>query len=277
MAILTLTTDIGQQDFLTGALKGTFLQVNPEFNIVDISHTVSAQNYPQAAYIIRNAIKHFPKNSFHMILVNLFEDQPEHMLITHFEQQYIGCADNGLLPMILEENKTPVYALPLNESQPKTALHCSSIIANSFSQILNGKSLTLLGELINPKSKGEFKLFEKGDWLEGQIIFIDNFENVVVNITREEFEAKRKGRNFQIILKGSEVIDKICETYADVPPGEKLAHFNEGEYLEIAINQGNAAGLLGLQAYVEKQNIHLPQTTSAKNLLYQTIKIHFGD
>ena len=31
------------------------------------------------------------------------------------------------------------------------------------------------------------------DYIEGQIIFIDNFENVIVNIHKDEFEEQRKG------------------------------------------------------------------------------------
>jgi S-adenosyl-L-methionine hydrolase (adenosine-forming) len=51
MAIITLTSDIGTQDFLVGAIKGQLLQINPSFNIVDISHNLSPFNYPQAAYV----------------------------------------------------------------------------------------------------------------------------------------------------------------------------------------------------------------------------------
>jgi hypothetical protein len=109
-------------------------------------------------------------------------------------------------------------------------------------------------------------------WMEGQIIFIDNFENVIVNITREEFEEQRKGRSFRIVFKRDEIIDRMSETYADVAVGEKLALFNSAGYLEIAINKGNAAGLFGLQDFtVESQNQYLQN-----RLFYQTIKVYFG-
>src|SRR5882757_5540824 len=102
MALLTLTSDIGQQDYLVGAVKGQLLQLNPSFTLVDISHTLSPFNYPQAAYICRNAIKNFPPFSFHLLLVNLFEKKPEQLLLAYHQDQYILCADNGLLTMILE-------------------------------------------------------------------------------------------------------------------------------------------------------------------------------
>ena len=111
------------------------------------------------------------------------------------------------------------------------------------------------------------------DWIEGQIIFIDNFENVIVNISKEEFEEQRKGRSFKIVFKRDEVIEKISETYADVNEGEKLALFNSAGYLEIAINKGNAAGLFGLQGFSEKQQ---QQGQYMNNrLFYQTIKVFF--
>lgn len=101
--------------------------------------------------------------------------------------------------------------------------------------------------------------------IEGQIIFIDSFENVIVNITHEQFEEQRKGRSFRIIFKRDEVIDRISDTYADVPEGEKLALFNSAGYLEIAINKGNAAGLFGLKGYSDK--------AMQSQLSYQTVKV----
>ena len=112
------------------------------------------------------------------------------------------------------------------------------------------------------------------NWIEGQIIFIDNFENVIVNITKEDFETQRKGRSFKIVFKRDEVIDRISDTYADVPEGEKLALFNSAAYLEIGINKGNAAGLFGLQGYSEKQS-QGQQHYINNRLFYQTVKVFF--
>src|SRR5215468_176286 len=102
MAIITLTSDIGQQDYLVGAVKGQLLQVHPGFCITDITHQLSPFNYPQAAYICRNAIWNFPEHTYHIVLVNLFEKRPEQLLLAFHNNQYILCADNGLLTMIVE-------------------------------------------------------------------------------------------------------------------------------------------------------------------------------
>jgi S-adenosylmethionine hydrolase len=111
------------------------------------------------------------------------------------------------------------------------------------------------------------------NWIEGQIIFIDNFENVIVNITREQFEQQRRGRSFRIVFKRDEVIDRVSETYADVQAGEKLALFNSAGYLEIAINKGNAAGLFGLKGFSEKTS--KAEGILQNQLFYQTVRVYF--
>ena len=73
MALITLTSDIGNQDYLVGAIKGQLLQIDQDFRLIDITHQLLPFNYPQAAYISRNAIKNFPSQTFHLVLVNLFE------------------------------------------------------------------------------------------------------------------------------------------------------------------------------------------------------------
>lgn len=73
MPLLTLTSEIGSQDYLVSAIKAQLLQINPDFNLVDISHNLPPFNYPQAAYVCRSAIKNFPEFSYHILLINLFE------------------------------------------------------------------------------------------------------------------------------------------------------------------------------------------------------------
>ncbi len=271
MALLTLTSDIGEQDFLTGAVKGQLLQSNNEFNIVDITHGLSPFNYPQAAYVCRNAIKNFSPGTLHLILVNLFDEKPEHLLLAEHNGHFIGCADNGLLTMILEEPPQKVVSLPLEKKSQKNTLFCINVFAKAFNEILEGKKIEDIGNpAVSIKVKNPLRPLLGREYIEGQIIFIDNFENVIVNITKEEFEEQRKGRSFTIIFKRDEVIDKISETYADVTEGEKLALFNSAGYLEIAINKGNAAGLLGLQGFSEKQ-----QQQHNSRLFYQTVKVFF--
>ncbi len=274
MPILTLTSDIGHKDFLVGAVKGQILQVNEEFNIVDISHELTPFNYSQAAYVCKNAIRNFPDESFHLILMNLFHTRPEHLLLAKYGNQYIGIADNGLLTMILDGLPELVVGVALDKTQNRNTLYCTKVLAQAFTDLLSGMPMEKIGDPNHSiEVKNPLKPMLGNNYIEGQIIFIDHFENVIVNITRDDFEEQRKGRSFKIVFKRDEVIDKISETYADVNEGEKLALFNSAGYLEISINKGNAAGLFGLQGYSEK-SVSQAQLLQSR-LYYQTVRVHF--
>jgi S-adenosyl-L-methionine hydrolase (adenosine-forming) len=274
MAIITLTTDIGLQDYLVAAVKGQLYSVSEQLTIVDVSHQLSSFNYPQAAYFCCSAFRHFPKNTFHIVLVNMFDEKPKQMLLAYHNQQYIACADNGLLTMIVDGTPEYVVGLPLPEDENPTTLVCSKTIINAYKRMLAGAALQEVGNNdISIVEKLRLKYVTSPTTMEGQILYIDNFENVIVNITQQDFEKERNGRNFKIVFKRDEVIDSISDTYASVPQGEKVAFFNSAGYLEIAINKGNAAGLFGLQGFSEamqKQSIALQN-----KWFYQTVKIFF--
>jgi len=244
------------------------LHLNPDFQIVDISHNIPPFNYPQAAYVCQSAIKNFPDFTYHLILVNLFEKKPEQLLLAFHNNQYLICADNGLLTMILEETPEVVIGIPLEKTAIKNTTYLSSIMGKVVNQLVNGESIMSIGTSdVKYVEKRHLRPVLDNNSIEGQIIFIDSFENVIVNITHEQFEEQRKGRSFRIVFTRNEMIDRISESYADVPEGEKLAIFNSAGYLEIAINKGNAAGLFGLRGFSEK--------TRQGQLSYQTIKVYF--
>lgn len=269
MALITLTSDIGRQDFLIGAIKGQLLQLDMGFRFIDISHDVSPFNYPQAAYMCGNAIKNFPEDTLHLILINIFDKKKDHLLLVEHAGQYIGIADNGLIKMILNESPSVKAAIPWKGD--KSVIGFATTITKAFMSVANGSSLNDVGDVdVEIEEKNPLRPMRSPQFIEGHIIFIDNYENVIINITKEEFEEQRRGRSFKIYFTRGEIIEKISDTYADVPESEKLARFNSAGYLEIAINKGNAAGLFGLTGFVDPKS----QYTQSR-LLYQTVKIMF--
>jgi len=192
------------------------------------------------------------------------------MLLAFYNNQYILCPDNGLIGMVLDTKPDMLIGLPVEETDNRNTLVCTRVLGAAIKKIVEGESLYSIG-IPDPDymEKTSMKPWLSPDLLDVQILYIDRFENVIVNITRKEFEEHRRGRNFKIIFKRNDGINKISETYADVPEGDVLAMFNAAGYLEIAINKGNAAGLLGLQGFTEK-SLQMRQ-----NLFYQTVQVHF--
>ena len=176
MPLLTLTSDIGSPDYLVGAVKAQLLQLNADFQIVDISHNIPPFNYPQAAYVCQSAIKNFPDFSYHLILVNLFEKKPEQLLLAFHKNQYLICADNGLLTMILEETPEIVIGIPLEKTSIKNTIYLTSVMGRVVNQIVNGESIQNIGlSDVKYLEKRHLRPMLDTNSIEGQIIFIDSF------------------------------------------------------------------------------------------------------
>src|SRR5215831_18948489 len=170
MPLLTLTSDIGNQDYLVGAVKAQLLKVNPDFNLVDISHNIPPFNYPHAAYVCRNAARNFPSHTYHLILVNLFESKPEQVLLAFHNEQYYLCGDNGLLTMILEEKPELVIGIPLNKTITKNILYLVEVMANTINQLVQGESIKNIGQSdVDYIEKIPLRPMFSDNWIEGQI------------------------------------------------------------------------------------------------------------
>jgi S-adenosylmethionine hydrolase len=243
MPIITLTSDWGQRDYFLAAVKGKIMSLMPDVSIVDISHGISPFNLKQASFIIRNSYLHFPKGTVHVlsVLTEKTEKIP-HLAVQYNGQFFIG-ADNGIFSLIFDKNPEKIIMIsspddkdiPARDHFVKSAVHLAS-----------GKPIEQLGEpAAQWKEQLHFLPVVSGNVIRGVVIYINRYENVVTNITKELVEKAGKGRKFVIEFRG-ELINGISMSYQEVPIGEIVALFGSTGHLEIAINQGNAASLLGL-------------------------------
>ena len=274
MPIITLTSDFGSDDYLAGAVKGILINKIPDAQPIDITHNILPFNDHRAALIVRQTIQYYPPGTFHLILVNLFYEQPEQLLAIKHNDQFLLLADNGLITMILERSPDNVVGLPVDNSRQKTLLRLVEIFAEGILALSGGKDFEKLGNPVSAiRGRNFLKPIAGEEFMDVQILYVDVFENVIINITREEFEKQRNGRRFRIFFNRYDSVDKISLTYSDVPPGDRLAFFNSAGYMELALNRGNAAGLFGLAGYSEKQISKYSQS----RISYQTVRIFFED
>src|ERR1700759_2198160 len=100
MAIITLTTDLGDKDIYQAALKGSILKLLPAVNIVDITNSVAAYNVQQAAFILKNSFYYFPDDTVHLIGIDtVFNSQTRYLAIRYKNHYFVG-ADNGIFSLM---------------------------------------------------------------------------------------------------------------------------------------------------------------------------------
>lgn len=279
MAIITLSTDIGINDFVIGAFKGQLLTLQPNAQIVDVTHQLSSTNFAEAAYICVHAFKYYPEETIHIVLVNLFEFDPSQLLLAKYGKQYILCPDNGILTMICKQKPGNVFRLPVKNGAKITTLQCLEYFSIAVHKLATGRSPLQVGQPIdNFVERYPMRPTFGDNWIEGQIIFIDRFENVVGNISEEEFEECRKGRDYKIIFgRSNNIITKVQENYSISDNSEYIATFNSAGMLELSIKNGNLAGLFGLKGSKEYTSSYAEtqEESGKRNWFYKTIRVFF--
>lgn len=244
--IITLTTDFGTRDFYVGALKGALMRNCPGAVLVDISHAITIFDIVQAAFVVQNAYPEFPRGSIHLIGVNCVYDTNFRFVVVRQNSHFFVAPDNGLLTLLFEQiAETDIRALPSPES---ANFPVKDVFANAAKHLAKGNPFEELGEPAGEiLQRISLHPVITPSRIRGTVIHVDNFENAIVNIRKETFEKAVQGNPFSLFFKRNDPISRLSQTYADVPLGEPLCLFNSAGYLEIAVNMGKAATLLGLK------------------------------
>lgn len=245
MPIVTLTTDLGNSDYYLPKIKGSLLSIDPATTIIDINNSIDSYNIVQAAFLLKNAFSSFPQGTLHIVIVNTFYDpSPSFILFEKEGHTFLG-PNNGIFSLVFEDITT-VYEvpLPINNDFP-----IQTLLVDTVKSIFNpAEELSSVGSLISTfEQKINLSPVTTKSSIRGSVIHIDKFENVIINVSKEAFLQIGENRSFEIRFKRHDPIFTISKWYNDVPIGDILCLFNSSNYLEISINYGRAASLLGLK------------------------------
>lgn len=250
MAIITLTSDWGDTDYYTAAVKGRILQELPDAVIVDITHKIPRFDTREAAYVLRHAYRNFPEGTIHIIGVNTEESLEEPHLVVLYDGHYFIGADNGVFSLIFEKDKKPekIFTLDIPQDSEKYTFSGRHRFAKAAIMLARGDALETLGEPfpeINQKLDYEPSFNASG--IRGMVIHIDPYSNAITNISRELFERIIGKKPFSIYFKGY-TCERIGDCYADAGgDANHVCLFGSNNLLEIALKNATAASLMGLQ------------------------------
>ena len=265
MSIITLTTDFGLKDHFVGALKGKIITEHPQTQIIDISHDIDLFNISEASYTINAAYNSFPKGSVHLIGVDSEQTLENKHIAMQWNDHFFVCADNGILS-ILTQKIVPqkIVEINIHDRLPEGSSDMD-VFVKVACHLAKGGALSVIGkEISHIKEISELHATVASDFgsIKGAVVYIDHFGNCVTNISRKLIQEIGKGRLFEVKF-GNKTIRSIHKNYSDFKisekftlkdfEGERLALFNEADFLEIAIYKsnpstvGSATSLLGLK------------------------------
>ena len=254
MPIITLTTDWGTKDHYLASVKGNLLKNIPNVQIIDISHEIPPFDIYQTSFILKNSYRDFPDGTIHIIGVNSEASiQTPHTAIRIDNQYFIG-ADNGIFSLIFDKTPDEIVELEIYQTTDKFTFSTRDVFIKAAQHIIQNNNLSQLGSVKQHirqlKSFEPIIVHEEAEnrtTITGKVIYIDRYENVMTNIGERHFLEHQKNRKFVITFNSfDDDLNKISQSYNDVPSSEMLALFDSNRLLEIAVNQGNASSLLGL-------------------------------
>src|SRR6204780_377128 len=248
--IITLTTDCGTNDHLVGVLKGVILNINPEVNIVDITHSVLAHDVLDAALTISQAAKYCPAKTIHVVVVDPGVGTARRPILVAGDTHYFVAPDNGVLSAIYDQSES-LYVWNITSEhyfrQPvSNTFHGRDIFApvaawlsKSWQTASFGEEMTDFVRFAIPKPK------TSGNTVKGIVLRTDNFGNLITNLTTEIVPALIAPDAKFTIRVGNAAVTKIVPTFSQGTAGEPFAIIGSSGYVEICVNKGSAARTVG--------------------------------
>jgi len=250
--IITLTTDFGARDHYTASLKGAILSLNRVVRIVDISHEIPPMGIVHGGFVLACALPVFPPETIHVLVVDPGVGTSRRLLLARTENHILLAPDNGALGLVFEqEAPREVYNITASRyfrKEVSPTFHGRDILAPVAAQVSLGTPLACFGEPLTdwiPSPVPPPTRTADGQVLL-QVLHVDRFGSVILNLRAEKFEALRKasgGDRFAIEI-GRKRVERLLKTYHESAPGEPFALFNSCGYLELAVRNGSAAATL---------------------------------
>ena len=240
MPVITLLSDLGLHDASAGAVKGILLSHAPSAPIIDISHEVPPFSIRQGAYLLGVSYGDFPARSVHIVAIDVYYAQQPRLILCYFNSHYFLVPDNGILQLATGDNPDGAW-LCFELGRQHTFKDWVAAAAQTAHNLVTGGEPALPPYTLAPTVPKAF------DSTACEVLYIDNFGNVVTDITRDAFDKQNTRGRFRLGFMKVNELSTLSHSYNEVNAGESLCRFNRHGHLEICVNQGSAASLFGLR------------------------------
>lgn len=245
MAVLTLLTDFGVEDYYVAAVKGVVLRLAPGTQIVDVSHQVPPGDLLAGAFLLAAAVPWFPAGTVHLAVVDPGVGSARRILAARLDDGWIVLPDNGLLTHLLHQGRVrsvrSVEKTGLFLDNPGRTFHGRDRFAPVAAWLLRGNS----GEELGPEIDDPVRLpwdeprREPGE-LFGKVAHVDRYGNLVTDIPSGWLPEAGDGRDCRAEIAGRRVLHRASH-YAEIPDGEAAMLPGSLGTVELALRGENLA------------------------------------
>lgn len=240
--MITLTSDFGLKDPYVAEMKGVILTINPNANIIDVTHGVEKFNIRMGAFMLASATPYFPKGTVHLAVVDPDVGTERRAILVQTKQGFFVGPDNGILVLAAQAQgiehmyqlANPKFMLP----NVSSTFHGRDVFAPAAAHLDMGVKPSEFGPEINDAAAPEFSSVKRRNGsLFGEVLHVDGFGNVITNIRGKDLSQNQA---VNVKLPGFSLNLTLAKTYAQAKPQEPIALIGSHGFLEIALNQASA-------------------------------------
>jgi len=247
--IVTLLTDFGYTDTFAGVMKGVIKRICPDAEIVDLTHGIPSQDVFAGAIAWQSAYRHFSAGTIHVGVVDPGVGSERRAIAVQAGGSMFLCPDNGLISFVASEVEVGQIVEIKNESFLLPTLsrtfHGRDVFAPAAAHLAAGVDIKELGPRVEDVvGLRQTEPIVDGDCVWAHVVYFDGFGNAYTDLTEEAFRTRRRGP-VNVSVHGESIIGPL-DAYAGAAVGMPLALFAAHGRLEIAVRNGNARTVLGL-------------------------------
>jgi len=263
--IIAIVTDFGIEDTYVGVMKSVILGIQPAARLIDLTHAIPRGSIRAGAFELWRAASYLPKGCILLGVVDPGVGTARRPVTLAFDELLAVGPDNGLFSYLLFEHRLlgahELAAPELRLPEPSSTFHGRDVFAPAAAHLARGTSPEAFGPPVPQLLSLPLPVLRPiPGAIEGEILHCDVFGNLVTSIGRlelhgaalalrdwtgRELQAGLDARSCQLVLPDGKSLP-LAHTFADVPAGAALAYTGSTGLLEIAVNGGDAAEVLGL-------------------------------
>ncbi len=242
--MIALLTDFGLDDGFIGAVKGVIKSVNPDVDIIDISHGIRPFDIFEGAIILKAVYSYFPEGTIFMCVVDPGVGTERKPIVVKTEKYIFVAPDNGLLTLALKNQKIEKIIHITNQKymlkRDTETFHGRDIFAPVSAYLSKGEALENFGVEIESYKKIDFpEVYVENGYMVGQIIKFDRFGNGITNLeVIPDFE--------EIVIRDFS-IKKICRTFLEGSRDKPNIIKGSFGFYEVFLPEGSAKDVFSLK------------------------------
>lgn len=232
--MILLFSDFGVSGPYVGQMRSAILERDPKADVVDLMHDAPRSDPRAAAYLLAALVPHMPADCICLAVVDpgVGGDRPP-LVVKAGRRHFVG-PGNGLFEILCRrEPDAQAWRIDWRPATLSKTFHGRDLFA-PVAAMLSQKTFPAASEIALDAMAVAWP-----DDLP-QAIFVDGFGNIMSGLRAAQMDADTRiavaGRKLQRATK-----------FCDVAVGEAFWYENSIGLVEIAINQGSAAEMLGLR------------------------------